>query len=104
MAETPPASNDAPDSYSLEQVDEIVAGRAIIEQAKGVLMFVYGVDSEHAFQLLRSRSRTTQVKLRLLAGQLLNDVAALTPDQRLDVRSACSNLLLDVGRHGTESS
>jgi hypothetical protein len=45
MAETPPSDNDPPDFYSPDQVDEIVAARAVIEQAKGVLMFVYDIDS-----------------------------------------------------------
>jgi ANTAR domain len=70
---------------SPEQVDEIVAGRAAIEQAKGVLMFVYGIDSHHAFELLRSRARTTRVKLRLLAEQLIVDVLGLTLDERRDM-------------------
>ena len=95
MAETPPSDDDGP-GYSTEQVDEIVANRAAIEQAKGVLMFVYGIDSHHAFELLRSQSRTTQVKLRLLAEQLIVDVLGLTLDERRDMPSACTNLLLTV--------
>jgi hypothetical protein len=93
MAETPPSDDDAPE-YSTEQVDEIVANRAAIEQAKGVLMSVYGIDSHDAFELLRSRARTTQVKLRLLAEQLIVDVLGLTLDERRDMASACTNLLL----------
>jgi hypothetical protein len=93
MAETPPSDDDAPE-YSTEQVDEIVANRAAIEQAKGVLMSVYGIDSHDAFELLRSRARTTQVKLRLLAEQLIVDVLGLTLDERCDMASACTNLLL----------
>jgi hypothetical protein len=95
MAETPPSDDDAP-LFSTEQVDEIVANRAAIEQAKGMLMSVYGIDGEHAFELLRSQSRTSQVKLRLLAAQLVNDVVALTSDDRLDMPSACTSLLLTV--------
>jgi hypothetical protein len=94
MAETPPSDTDPPDSFSPEQVDEIVASRAAIEQAKGVLMFVYDIDADTAFEILRRQSRTTSIKLRLLAQQLMNDVEALTRDQRLDMQSACSDLLL----------
>jgi hypothetical protein len=93
MAETPPSDDDA-SVFSTEQVDEIVANRAAIEQAKGVLMFAHGIDSHHAFELLRSRSRTTQVKLRLLAEQLIIDVLGLTLDERRDMPSACTDLLL----------
>jgi hypothetical protein len=53
MAETPPSDNDPPSYFSPEQVDEIVAARAAIEQAKGVLMFVYVIDADTAFEMLR---------------------------------------------------
>lgn len=84
MAETPPSEDDPPDLYSPEQVDEIVASRAAIEQAKGVLMFVYDIDADTALEMLRRQSRTASIKLRLLAQQLMNDVEALTRDQRTD--------------------
>jgi hypothetical protein len=77
MAESPPSDDDPRDFYSPEQVDEIVGARAAIEQAKGMLMFVYDVDADTAFDMLRRQSRTASVKLRLLAQQLVNDVAAL---------------------------
>jgi len=78
MAGTPPSDNNA-HSYTHEQTNEIVANRAIIEQAKGVLMFIYDIDADAAFDVLRRRSRTTHVKLRLLAEQLIQDLVALTP-------------------------
>jgi hypothetical protein len=96
MAESPPSDDDPRGFYSPEQVDEIVGARAAIEQAKGMLMFVYDVDADTAFDMLRRQSRTASVKLRLLAQQLVNDVAALTRDQRTDMHSACSHLLLTV--------
>jgi len=37
--------------------------RAVIEQAKGILMATHGVDSDRAFELLRSRSQNTGRKL-----------------------------------------
>jgi len=37
--------------------------RAVIEQAKGILMATHGVDSDRAFELLRSRSQKTGRKL-----------------------------------------
>jgi hypothetical protein len=95
MAETPPSGEDG-HVYSLEQMNEIIANRVSIEQAKGVLMFVYDIDADAAFDMLRRRARTTRVKLLLLAKQLMHDVVALTPDERLDLRSACNNLLLNV--------
>ena len=72
MAQAPPPDRSVR-RYSDEDVDEIIAGRATIEQAKGVLMYVHGVDSERAFKMLRAHSRTSGVKLRLLAQRLLDD-------------------------------
>jgi hypothetical protein len=76
-----------------EGVDSIFARRAIIEQAKGILMFVYDTDAETAFEVLRRRSRITRIKLVLLAAQLIDDVVSLTAEERLNLRSACDDLL-----------
>jgi hypothetical protein len=51
--------------------------RAAIEQAKGVLMYVYRVSAEQAFRVLQWRSQETNVKLRALAKQLLAEVSTL---------------------------
>jgi PAS domain S-box-containing protein len=58
-------------------VAEIREHRAVIEQAKGILMFVYRVDAESAFEMLRWRSQQTNVKLRDLAACLVADVKGL---------------------------
>jgi AmiR/NasT family two-component response regulator len=71
MAEIPPLDRNEP-RYSDEDVDEIIAGRATIEQAKGVLMHIYDVDAEQAFKMLKSHSRNNHMKLRLLAQRLLD--------------------------------
>jgi ANTAR domain len=49
----------------------IAEQRAVIEQAKGVLMTVYDIDAESAFDLLKWRSQATNIKLRVLAERLL---------------------------------
>jgi PAS domain S-box-containing protein len=46
---------------------EITEQRATIEQAKGMLMLIYGVGDEAAFELLKWLSQEANVKLRLLA-------------------------------------
>jgi len=48
-------------------VTVIAEARACIEQAKGMLMLIYGMDEPAAFELLKWRSQETNVKLRLLA-------------------------------------
>jgi hypothetical protein len=54
-----------------------VERRALIEQAKGILMFVYGIDADEAFDILRSRSQDDNIQLRLLAEQILKDMVEL---------------------------
>jgi PAS domain S-box-containing protein len=50
--------------------------RALIEQAKGVLMLTYGISAERAFDILVWRSQETNTKLRKLASQLIDDLTA----------------------------
>ena len=52
-----------------------MASRATIEQAKGALMLVYGLDAEAAFSLLSWQSQRSNIKLRDLAERLLHAVA-----------------------------
>ena len=56
-----------------EAVSEIAESRGAIEQAKGMLMLIYGLSGDAAFDLLRWRSQETNVKLRLLAEQIIAD-------------------------------
>jgi hypothetical protein len=56
----------------------IVGRRAPIEQAKGMLMFVYGVDAEAAFNMLRTHSQQHNVKLGLIAEQVVKDLIELS--------------------------
>ena len=79
-----------------EAVAEIAENRAAIEQAKGILMLVYRIESDAAFDLLKWRSQETNVKLRLLAEQLIADVRALEYDETVPPRSTFDRLLLTV--------
>ncbi|ORW48556.1 transcription antitermination regulator [Mycobacterium parmense] len=56
---------------------DLFENRAAIEQAKGVLMYVYRVSAEQAFGVLQWRSQVTNVKVRSLAKQLLDEIATL---------------------------
>jgi hypothetical protein len=47
--------------------------RALIEQAKGILMMTYGISAELAFDIRVWRSQETNTKLRKLASQLIDD-------------------------------
>jgi ANTAR domain len=78
-----------------EAVTEISERRAVIDQAKGLLMYVYGFHADAAFEVLRARSQESNIKLRTLAAQLLDDVRILKPgDPALPSRVAFERLLL----------
>jgi hypothetical protein len=76
------------------EVTRITENRAGIEQAKGMLMLIYGIDEPAAFELLKWRSQETNVKLRQLAEQVAADFVFLSASETLPPRSAYDNLLL----------
>lgn len=78
-----------------EALPDLFENRAAIEQAKGVLMYVYRVSAEQAFRVLQWRSQETNVKLRSLAKQLLAEVTTL-PAPSAAVQSQFDHLLLTV--------
>lgn len=74
-------------------VSEVAASRAVIEQAKGVLMVAYGISAERAFDILVWRSQETNVKVRDLAVRFL---AAFTGRLPSEVLSDLDHTLLTV--------
>jgi len=70
---------DALQSDITTVVSEVAASRAHIEQAKGVLMAVYGLSAERAFDILVWRSQETNIKLRDLAARFLAAIAGRVP-------------------------
>lgn len=78
-------------------VADFTEHRAIIEQAKGLLMMTYGISAEHAFGILVWRSQETNTKLRMLASQIIEDLTRElhVPD---DVRQRADHLLLTAHR------
>jgi len=78
-----------------EALPDLFEARAVIEQVKGVLMAIYRISPEQAFSVLRWRSQETNTKLRLLAKQLIIEIATL-PSPSAEVQSAFDHLLLTV--------
>lgn len=71
-----------------EAVRRSAESRAVIEQAKGALVAVFGIDADSAFAVLRARSQNGNIKLRDVADGLVQHLAAgrvdeLTPQQRV---------------------
>ena len=56
--------------------------RAVIEQAKGILIGVYRIDPDAAFGLLRWHSQQTNTKIRVLADALVRHITE-SPDEGL---------------------
>ncbi|QXN95614.1 PAS and ANTAR domain-containing protein [Nocardia iowensis] len=74
---------------------ELYSARAGIEQAKGVLMLIYGINADQAFRVLTWRSQETGVKLRALANQLVAEVTTLDGPM-VELRTQFDHLLLTV--------
>jgi hypothetical protein len=75
-------------------VKEIAERRALIEQTKGMLMFAYGIDADAAFEVLRKQSQDHNVKLRLIAEQILKDLIELSQTKGPARRVAFDGLML----------
>ncbi|KAA9152769.1 ANTAR domain-containing protein [Amycolatopsis acidicola] len=78
-----------------EALPDVVDARAVIEQAKGALMLVYGITAEHAFAVLKWRSQETNSKLRDLAAKLTAALTALGGGP-LQQRTQFDHLLLTI--------
>lgn len=76
-----------------DALPELYAARAVIEQAKGALMLVYGISAEQAFRVLSWRSQETNIKLRALATQLVADIGTLV-HTTTSMRTEFDHLLL----------
>ncbi|MDT7723155.1 MAG: hypothetical protein QOE94_4166 [Mycobacterium sp.] len=90
-----PSPDRAREDLISERVAEITEHRAVIEQAKGMLMLIYGLDDDAAFDLLRWRSQSSNVKLRRLAEKIVEDFRAVR-DDGITSRTAFDHALLTV--------
>ena len=69
------------------QLAVIAENRAVIEQAKGVLMAAYGITADRAFEILVWRSQETNIKLRDLTTRFMDAISTshLSPESRSNV-------------------
>ena len=91
---------DADVQHSLDEVvAALTKSRAAINQAMGILMLTHGVSADQAFDLLASRSKETNTKLRTIAARF---VAAATTSGLLSdsTRDAVDQLLLTAHEEG----
>src|ERR1700739_3956589 len=101
--DVPPAERARQDKLTAE-VEKITKTRASIEQAKGMLMAIYGIDAQAAFDLLKWRSQESNVKLRPLAERIAADFAAVAHDETLPNRAVYDNLLLTAQERVTDET
>ncbi|OBA63945.1 hypothetical protein A5647_00310 [Mycobacterium sp. 1100029.7] len=84
-----------------DALPDLFENRAAIEQAKGVMMAVYRISADQAFRVLQWRSQETNVKLRVLARELVREVAKM-PAMSAHVQSRFDHVLLTVHEHVSE--
>jgi fructose-specific component phosphotransferase system IIB-like protein len=89
-----PSMKEAHDESVTAAVAEFAEARSGIEQAKGMLMLIYRINADSAFELLRWRSQETNTKLRALAEQIATDFLALSYDEVLPARPVYDRMLL----------
>jgi len=89
-----PSITEAHHDSVTEAVAEIAEARSGIEQAKGMLMLIYRINADSAFELLKWRSQETNTKLRPLAEQIAKDFLGLSYDEVLPARAVYDRLLL----------
>jgi hypothetical protein len=93
---TPTSTTKSEDAITAK-VAAIAERRAVIDQAKGMLMLIYGVDEDAAFNVLKSLSQARNMKLWPLARQIAEDFAelgkeAITSHARFDQRLLSAHL------------
>ncbi|RDI65593.1 PAS and ANTAR domain-containing protein [Nocardia pseudobrasiliensis] len=74
---------------------QLVADRAIVEQATGMLMWVYRISAEQALKILTWRSDETGTPLRLFAARLIADLSQ-EPPLPASTTAAVDHLLLTL--------
>lgn len=92
-----PSAHDSEDVISA-RVAAIAERRSVIDQTKGMLMLVYGLDEGAAFNVLKSLSQVHNMKLAVLAQQIVDDFSALGKDA-ITTRSRFDQCLLTAHLH-----
>ncbi|GAA4542529.1 PAS and ANTAR domain-containing protein [Mycobacterium paraffinicum] len=96
-----PATGQVAEEIVSARLAEINENRAGIEQAKGMLMLIYGISDSAAFELLKWLSQEANIKLRPLAEQIAEDFRGAR--LRLGAQSEFDHLLLTAHQRVTQS-
>ncbi|CAN5431906.1 hypothetical protein BH11ACT1_BH11ACT1_00060 [soil metagenome] len=80
---------------------EALESRSVIDQAKGALEVVYGTDESTAFNLLKLYSQQTNVKLRTVAGEIVDSLSSAHALPAA-MKRLFDEQFLDLARHGSD--
>jgi|SRR5947209_10461233 len=97
-----PLPERAQEDLVTAKLAEISEHRAAIEQTKGMLMLIYGINDDAAFNLLKWLSQEANVKLRLLAEQIAEDFRGA--GLKLNSQSEFDHLLLSAPRRARRNN
>jgi hypothetical protein len=92
------------DGLLTARLTTIVENRSVIEQVKGMLMFIYGIDADAAFEILRAQSQQHNVKLRVIAEQLSKDLVELSQSKSSLQRLKSDGVLMTAHRRIANST
>jgi hypothetical protein len=87
-----------------ERVQFIAEQRSVIDQAKGMIMFLHGTGPDDAFELLRRQSQQHNVKLVLLAKQIVMDLVELSKSKPALDRLDSHGLILTAHQRITNAA
>jgi hypothetical protein len=97
------AADPEPDVASTPLSAQVVNDRMIVGHATGMLMLVYGLDSEDARELLNWGAQAGDAAVGAFAQQLAADLVARVGElagvdgcRPVDLRSACDDVLFDA--------
>lgn len=99
---TTPSEQDRED-FVTARIAEIAEQRSSIDQAKGMLMLIYGIDDGPAFDLLKWLSQEHNIKLRPLAEQICTDLRGAGPGL-MTSQSEFDHLLLTAHQRAARSA
>lgn len=68
----------------IKHLHDAMGSRAVIEQAKGMVMLRYGCSADAAFSALASWSQAANVKLRIVAAALVSAISSGEPVAGVD--------------------
>jgi ANTAR domain/PAS fold len=91
-------SEQAREDAITARLGEITENRAAIERAKGMLMLIYDIDAEAAFDLLKWLSQGSNVKVRSLCEGLCSNLRGVAATGMFE-KTAFDHALMTVPKH-----